>query len=191
MILAMVRHGQTHYNLDRIIQGRIDIPLNTFGKEQALSVAKMIKSRGETYDYILSSPLSRALESAFIISKDLQMNKPIHVIQRFVERNFYHLDGKPVDEGMPLVRQKGYTYPGYEDDRMLIQRVVSEVLKLEERYKDQQVLCISHSHVIKSLLVYIDSDKYKFATYLIDNCEVLYFEIKDQKIIFLKHEKND
>lgn len=191
MILAMVRHGQTHYNEKRLIQGRIDIPLNAYGKSQAKDVAIKIKQRSETYDQIISSPLSRALETAYIISKDLKMDKPIHVVQRFVERNFNLLDGMSVDEGMPLVRQKGYTHPGYEDDLMLIKRVIPEVFKLEETYRDQQLLCITHSHVIKALLVYVDSKKFSFATYVLDNCDILYFEVKDKTIKFIKHEKND
>ena len=189
MILAMVRHGQTHYNEKRLIQGRIDIPLNAYGKVQAKDVSKNIKKRSETYDQIISSPLSRALETAYIVSKDLNMDKPIHVIQRFVERNFNLLDGKSVDEGMPLVRQKGYTHPGYEDDQMLMSRVIPEVFKLEQTYHDQSVLCITHSHVIKALLVYVDPNQFSFATYVLDNCDILYFEVKNQTIKFLKHEK--
>ncbi len=191
MILAMVRHGQTHYNSKRLIQGQIDIPLNAYGKAQAKDVASKLKARKESYSQILSSPLSRALETAYIISKDLNMDKPIHVIQRFIERNFNQLDGMSVDEGMPLVRQKGYSHPGYETDDMLIERVIPDVLKLEKTYKDDHVLCITHSHVIKALLVYVDPQLYAFATYVLDNCDVLYFEVKNQKIKFIKHEKND
>ncbi len=191
MILAMVRHGQTHFNINGIIQGQTNTPLNEVGRLQAHKVADTLKLNGEHFDAILSSPLSRALETAHTISKKLEIDQPIHVIQRFMERDFYHLDGKPVDEGMPLVRTKGYTYPGYEDDHKLIQRIITTSLALEKSYKDQKVLCVAHSHVIKSLLVYLDPVKYSFSNYLINNCDILYFEINNKKIKFIEHQKND
>ena len=191
MILAMVRHGQTNYNSKKLIQGRIDIPLDAKGKSQAILVSSFIKQQNQSFDYILSSPLSRALETAYIISNDLNMDQPIHVIQRFVERKFNKLDGMPVEEGMPLVRQKGYTHPGYEDDHMLIDRVIPEVLKLEKTYTHDNLLCVTHSHVIKALLVYVDPKQFQFSTYVINNCDIIYFEVNNDKIKFIKHEKTD
>ncbi|BCR35951.1 histidine phosphatase family protein [Mariniplasma anaerobium] len=191
MILAMVRHGQTNSNINQIIQGRTDNPLNEDGKLEAHKLADILKSQNKKFDAFISSPLSRALETAFILSKKLDYNKPIHVIQQFVERNFFHLEGIPVEEGMPLVRQKGYKYPGYEDDDKIINRVVKATLKLENIYKDQEVLCVAHSHVIKSLLVYINPIKYQFSTYLVNNCDVLYFKLENQKLTLIDHQKND
>lgn len=189
MILAMVRHGQTHYNLKGIIQGRIDNPLNDHGKDQAKRVGAFLKTTNSRFDAILSSPLSRALETAFIIKNELKMHHSIHVIQRFVERDFNLLDGKPADINMPLVRQKGYTHPGYEDDEKLIRRVVNSALHLEKGYQDQKVLCVAHSHVIKALMTYAHPDQYQIANYMLDNGDIIYFEIKNQEVKVLKHEK--
>jgi broad specificity phosphatase PhoE len=191
MIIAMVRHGQTNSNINQIIQGRTDNPLNEDGKLEARKLGNILKLQNKTFDSIISSPMSRALETAVILAKKIDYDKPIHVIQRFVERNFFHLEGKPVEEGMPLVRQKGYKHPGYEDDDKIIHRVVTATLKLEATYHDQEVLCVAHSHVIKSLLVYIDPIKYQFSTYLVNNCDILYFELKHQKLSFIAHQKND
>lgn len=191
MILAMVRHGQTDSNINQIIQGRTDNPLNEAGRLEAHRLAKLLIAENKTFDTYLSSPLSRAMETSLIVSNKLNYDKHIHVIQRLVERNFHHLEGKPVDIGMPLVRQKGYKYPGYEDDDKIIARVVQATLNLEKTYKDKEVLCVAHSHVIKSLLVYIDPIKYQFSNYLINNCDILYFELKNQKLKLINHQKND
>ena len=189
MILAMVRHGQTHYNLKGIIQGRIDNPLNDFGKNQAKEVGTFLMNQNFKFDAILSSPLSRALETAFIIKNELKMHHFIHVIQRFVERDFNLLDGKAVEIGMPLVRQKGYTHPGYEYDEKLIKRVVKSTLELESSYEDMRVLCVAHSHVIKALMTYADPNQYQISNYMLDNGDIIYFEIKNQEVKVLKHEK--
>jgi uncharacterized phosphatase len=191
MILAMVRHGQTNSNINQIIQGRTNNPLNNTGKQEAYKLAKILKTQNLEFDSFISSPLSRALETAFILSKELKYNKAIHVIQNLVERNFYHLEGKPVSIGMPLVRQKGYKYSGYEDDEKIINRVVDATLKLEKIYRNKKILCVAHSHVIKSLLVHIDPVKYQFSTYLVNNCDILYFKLENQKLTFINHQKND
>ena len=171
MILAMVRHGQTNFNMKRIIQGRTDNPLNQEGRFEALNVANMLLRDNKTFDEFLSSPLSRALETAFIISKNINHDKPIHIVPQFVERDFSQLEGQLIDLGMPLVRQKGYTHPGYEDDKKLVKRIVAATLKLEDKYIGQEVLCVAHSHVIKSLLVHVDPHKYTYSNYNIKNWE--------------------
>lgn len=191
MILALVRHGQTDSNINQIIQGRTDNPLNEAGRQEAHKLANFLKAEHKIFDAYLSSPLSRALETSLIVSNTLNYHKPIHVIQRLVERDFHHLEGKPVQIGMPLVRQKGYKHPGYEDDEKIIKRVVQATLNLEKTYKDQEVLCVAHSHVIKSLLIYIDPVKYQFSNYLINNCDILYFELNNQKLSLITHQKND
>ncbi|MCD4826195.1 MAG: phosphoglycerate mutase family protein [Acholeplasmataceae bacterium] len=191
MILAMVRHGQTNSNINQIIQGRTDNPLNEAGRLEAQQLADVLKAEHKSFDAFISSPLSRALETSLIVSRELNYNKPIHVVQQLVERNFHHLEGRPVEIGMPLVRQQGYKYPGYEDDEKIIKRVVTTTLNLEKTYKNKEVLCVAHSHVIKSLLVYIDPIKYQFSNYLINNCDILYFELKDKKLSLIKHQKND
>lgn len=191
MILAMVRHGQTDFNSRGLIQGLTDNPLDETGRLQAKNVVKTLNAEKESFDAFLSSPLSRALETAHIIAQALNYEKPIHVIQRFTERDFYHLDGLSIKEAMPLVNQKNYNYPGYEDDKKLIQRVVKETFKLAALYRNQKILCVAHSHVIKSLLAYIDPVTYSYTNYSINNGDILYFKIENQKIQFIDHKKND
>lgn len=57
-----LRHGETSWNAEARTQGQLDAPLNEKGKAQALSAANILK--GETIDRIISSPLSRASDTA-------------------------------------------------------------------------------------------------------------------------------
>ncbi|MCF7930034.1 MAG: phosphoglycerate mutase family protein [Acholeplasmataceae bacterium] len=181
MIIAMVRHGQTDYNANGIVQGRVNIPLNEVGKKQSIELANIFSKQQNKFDVIVSSPLSRALETAYIISKKLGYTQPIRVEHQFVERDFFHLDELPVGDAMPLVRQKNYTYEGYENDQLLINRVVKATLKLAKIYTDKQILLITHSHVIKALRVYVDPTKYAF-TDIVNNTDIIYFEINKNLI---------
>lgn len=188
--LAMVRHGQTNYNLNRLVQGRIDNPLNENGRQQAYILAEHLKEANQTFDVILSSPLSRALQTASILRQKLNEKQPIEIVQHFVERNFNALDGMSVDEVMPLVRTKGYTHPGYENDEMLVQRVVSAAFDLLKKHDGQTLLCVAHSHVLKALLVYSQPKKFSFANYFLTNGDIIYFEIYPNNIKFIKHTRH-
>lgn len=185
MILTMVRHGQTDYNANGIVQGRVNVPLNETGRKQSEELANILLNQEIQFDLIVSSPLSRALETAHIISKKLNYNHPIRVEHQFVERDFFHLDGLPVGDAMPLVRQKNYTFDGYEDDRLLINRVATATLKFAQNCAHKNVLLVAHSHVIKALRVYVDPTKYAF-TDLVENTDIIYFEINNNQIRILK-----
>ncbi len=189
MIIALVRHGQTEYNAKKLIQGRIDNPLNKTGKKQANDLALQLLEKNVMFDRIISSPLSRALETAFIISRKLNIDYPIYVVPHLLERDFNELDGVSVDIGTSLLRNKNYDHPGYETDKKLISRVVNAVLVLSNDFSNQTVLAVAHSHVIKALLVYTDPVKYSFTDYMVNNGDIVYFEVINHQITFLSHER--
>lgn len=62
----IVRHGETEANARSVIQGHRDFPLDEAGLRQAQSAAAWLK--GEKVSRILSSPLSRAAETARLIA---------------------------------------------------------------------------------------------------------------------------
>ncbi|MTA30323.1 MAG: histidine phosphatase family protein, partial [Actinobacteria bacterium] len=68
-IIGLLRHGQTDWNVDMRLQGVSDIPLNDYGREQANTAAEVLSS--STWEMIVSSPLSRALETANIVASKL------------------------------------------------------------------------------------------------------------------------
>ena len=65
MKVYIIRHGETDWNKDRLLQGDVDIPLNETGRKQALEVRELLKNK--TIDLCVSSPLSRTYETAEII----------------------------------------------------------------------------------------------------------------------------
>ena len=65
MILYVVRHGQTEWNLEHRCQGISDIPLTEKGIEEAKQLQELVKSLN--IDVVISSPLSRARDTAKIL----------------------------------------------------------------------------------------------------------------------------
>ena len=76
--LILLRHGETEWNRERRIQGLSDIPLNETGRRQAREAAARLKT--ELADaapvVVVSSDLSRAVETATIISDALGVDPP-------------------------------------------------------------------------------------------------------------------
>lgn len=180
MILTLVRHGETDQNKDQIIQGRIDNPLNKTGKKQAQ--AFFIDKK---YDEIGSSGLSRAIETAEIIKKNLNHDKSILIIPEFVERAFGELDNAPFEIAHPIITTNPNNIIGYESDEEIVSRILNATFKLYEQYKDKNIMIVAHSHSIKALLYHIDPIKYSFAYYRFKNLEYFSFKVSKNKITLI------
>jgi probable phosphoglycerate mutase len=60
--VTLVRHADTEWALARRHTGRTDVPLTDAGRETARTLAERL--RGRSFDVVLTSPLSRAAETA-------------------------------------------------------------------------------------------------------------------------------
>jgi probable phosphoglycerate mutase len=65
--LLLVRHGETDWNRQTRFQGRIDVPLNDNGRQQAQMAGEFLKD--VPLDFAFSSPMVRPKETAEIILK--------------------------------------------------------------------------------------------------------------------------
>lgn len=64
--IILVRHGETDWNHSGKLQGHIDIPLNAQGHRQAAALADRLA--GEPIDFVISSDLARARQTAIAIA---------------------------------------------------------------------------------------------------------------------------
>ena len=87
--LILWRHGQTDYNLQGRIQGRVDIPLNGTGREQARRAADSIAVLKPTR--IVSSPLVRARATAETLAS--LIGQSVEVDSALAEKSFGDWEG--------------------------------------------------------------------------------------------------
>ena len=147
-LLYLVRHGETDWNRARRIQGSTDIPLNRTGRGQAATTGALLARR--EWDGIYSSPLSRAFETAGIISAAAGLGEP-QVIDAIVERNYGTAEGMTgfeIDRRFP----PGTEVPGRESRDEVAERVLPALLHLADEHPNQSLIVVSHGGVIRSIL---------------------------------------
>lgn len=65
--LYLVRHGQTEFNLAKLVQGRCDSPLTELGRTQALAAGKWLADHDISPDAVGTSPLGRAFATTGLL----------------------------------------------------------------------------------------------------------------------------
>lgn len=165
----LVRHGETEWNRTHRIQGSSDIPLNDTGRAQALNVGGVLARH--RFDLIVSSPLSRAMETATIIARRMGMPLPLPV-QSLVERHYGEAEGftrEDLDARYPA----DTPVPGREPREDVQKRVIRTLHDLAIRHPYADILVVSHGGVIRSVIEHAAPGQY---TEPIKNCSVHRFE---------------
>lgn len=94
-MIYLVRHGETHFNRERRLQGHVDSPLTDLGRRQAQAVGRLLKDllRSEPGWRIVASPLGRTQETAGIIAQALG-GLPVETDARLIELSWGAWDGR-------------------------------------------------------------------------------------------------
>ncbi len=145
--IALVRHGETDWNIQRRLQGREDTDLNLRGREQARMTG--LHLRNERWDAVLASPLRRAKETAEIIASKLGLNQ-LHVVEQFVERDFGLASGLTVEQKNE--RFPDGVVPGMEEREALYERISDGLRSVRQRFPGSRVVVVSHGGVINAAL---------------------------------------
>lgn len=148
--LYLVRHGETEWNRHHRIQGSTDIPLNSTGRTQAERTGRLLARR--EWDGIFSSPLSRALETATIISAALGLDTGPETVSALVERHYGEAEGLTGDE--VTRRYPGVTpVPGRESRDEVTARVMPALMEIASTGKDRRFVVATHGAVIRTVLL--------------------------------------
>jgi 2,3-bisphosphoglycerate-dependent phosphoglycerate mutase len=91
--LALVRHGQSLWNLEDRFTGWVDVPLTDKGRGEARRGGERLAALGVRFDVAYTSALSRAQETLAIILDVLGQNPPVIRDQALNERHYGDLQG--------------------------------------------------------------------------------------------------
>ena len=166
MKLILVRHGETHWNKDGLVQGGdSDIELNDTGLEQARKLAAFLKN--EPIIAILSSPLRRAIATAEVIASQHQL--PVEIDQGLRELKVGDLEGISVSNLRTTFSRfllqwwqegEAMKLPNGESLVELQQRAWKAIEDLLERHKtspehnqDAAVVVVSHYFVTLAIIL--------------------------------------
>ena len=155
--ILLVRHGECRGNREGLFRGRTDFPLNQNGFMQAEDLAREINRYHP--DVLLTSPLTRAVQTAQAISKLCQVK-----VQEQPELNNIQLgpwEGrykKEIATLFPLEWQKwikqpeNLNIPGMETLSQVKNRVKYLLDRCVSEFFGQTILFVSHRAVLKPLI---------------------------------------
>ncbi len=186
-IICLIRHGQTNWNKEKRIQGRLNNPLNDTGRNQVKKVAETLLHNDSRWDIIISSPLDRAMESALIIKTTLNLTCEIITNNDVIEREFGTAEGMYIEDSI-YARIVKDDVEGLEKSTTLQTRAFNAIIDIAETYPNKKVLVATHSHFIKGFFSGIDTN-YTFLSKL-DNASLNYIIVEDGKIISYEFNKH-
>lgn len=161
--LVILRHGQTEYNLKKLMTGQRDVPLTPVGEEQARAAGKLVAHIH--FDKVYSSPLSRAFNTAALAlsaarSETHLLNTDgswqIEMRKEVIELDTGDFTGrchKTDPEIIDKKRDHGFDVPlpHGESEKQVVERIraffASEVLP--RLLNGENVLIVAHSGIVR------------------------------------------
>ncbi|HHW79834.1 MAG TPA: histidine phosphatase family protein [Acholeplasmataceae bacterium] len=191
MKIILIRHGQTNYNSKRLIQGHVDAPLNNVGLKQAREAGNALKKLEITIDKVISSPLSRALETGHVVAKKIGYKEHIIIDYNFIERDFGKFELTKIADNFPKIIDNDHQSDGVENNDALLKRIKEGIINLNGKYKNKTVLIAAHAHVIRSFYILFDKNKYNYMNFFLGNGSIHIFQYLNDELKLLETHNNE
>lgn len=159
--IILIRHGETAWNAERRLQGHLDIPLNEEGMRQAALLADALAAqRGTAIDYIVSSDLQRARQTAQAVAAAHGL--PLAVDPALRERGYGGFEGllyseiearfpdefaawqaRDVEARLPEGKNRGESFHEFYD------RATGAILALAAAHQGRTLAIVAHGGVLE------------------------------------------
>ncbi len=188
--LYLVRHGRTQGNLERLLHGATDLPLDRLGLRQSQRVAERL-AENHPADTLVTSPLQRARTTAEIIGARLGLVPK--VVPGLVEMNFGDLEGVSFDELVakhPELAQRALdlndwdlAWPNGESRREFHIRVRRTFEEILTAYPAHRVIVVAHGGVLGSFLAQVEGrSPNDWRTYSLLNCSLTHVDVTPERV---------
>lgn len=149
-LVYLLRHGESEWNVDGLMQGQADPPLTEKGVLQARRAQEFIANM--KFDRVVSSDLDRARQTAALVGFENAIQDPV-----WREINTGEWQGRKLEDLTSQERSLhqqwrtgDYTPQGGESWATFIQRVASGMASLNR--EADRVLVVCHAGVIRAAL---------------------------------------
>ena len=182
--LYLLRHGQTEFNVKKLVQGRCDSPLTDLGRQQAKMAAAWLKAHGVTPDKVVSSPLGRAMDTADLVATELLgQNAAVEPCEGIIERCYGTFEEGPHDALPTDVWDPGEDLVpfGGEGSQALQARMVNTLTNLISAENVETLLAVSHGSASRQFIKAAAPADFKLPTKL-PNCAIIIFDFKEEEL---------
>ena len=181
--LYLLRHGQTEFNVKKLVQGRCDSPLTDLGRKQAGMAAAWLKDHDVVPDKVVSSPLGRAMDTAQLVACELLgPDAAVEPCEGIIERSYGSFEEGPHDALPTDVWDPGEDLVpfGGEGSHALQERMVDTLTNLIGAKDTETLLAVSHGSASRQFIKAATPADFKLPTKL-PNCAIMIFDFDEEK----------
>ena len=181
--LYLLRHGQTEFNVKKLVQGRCDSPLTDLGRKQAGMAAAWLKDHDVVPDKVVSSPLGRAMDTASLVATELLgLDAAVEPCEGIIERSYGSFEEGPHDALPTDVWDPGEDLVpfGGEGSRALQERMVGTLTNLMGAEGIETLLAVSHGSASRQFIKAAAPEGFELPAKL-PNCAIMIFDFEKEK----------
>ena len=181
--LYLLRHGQTEFNVKKLVQGRCDSPLTDLGRQQAQAAAEWLKAHGVVPDKVASSPLGRAMDTASLVACEiLGPDATVEPCEGIIERSYGTFEEGPHDALPTDVWDPGEDLVpfGGEGSRALQERMVDTLTNIMGAEGIETLLAVSHGSASRQFIKAAAPEGFELPAKL-PNCAIMIFDFDDAR----------
>lgn len=181
--LYILRHGQTEFNVKKLVQGRCDSPLTDLGRHQAQTAAAWLKAHGVVPDKVVSSPLGRAMDTAQLVATELLgADAAAEPCKGIIERCYGTFEEGPHDALPTDVWDPGEDLVpfGGEGSRALQERMVDTLTNLLGAEGIETLLAVSHGSASRQFIKAAAPEGFELPAKL-PNCAIMIFNFDEEE----------
>lgn len=192
MQIYIVRHGETEANEKGYLQGWSNSSLNNNGINLAVLTGRGL--RGVRFDYCISSPLDRAVQTAKIILHESGNTVDIRLDDRLKEINFGNKERVDIrsDVAARFLTAPDilYRFPNGESISQVIERTQTFIKELICKDDDKTYLISTHGCAMRAMLNYLYDDSTDFwQGHVPYNCSVTVVRTQNSKACIERSDK--
>ena len=182
--LYLLRHGQTEFNVKKLVQGRCDSPLTDLGRQQAGMAAAWLKAHNVVPDKVASSPLGRAMDTAQRVACELLgPDAAVEPCEGIIERCYGIFEEGPHDALPTDVWDPGEDLVpfGGEGSKALQERMVATLTNLMSADGIETLLAVSHGSASRQFIKAAAPEGFELPAKL-PNCAIMIFDFDEEDL---------